>query len=48
MKRDKEQEEKEWEIIFAHFPKLKSAFDFYDRRIRFYNLYEWEEGVTKE
>ncbi len=30
MQRDKKQEEKEWEIIFAHFPKLKRAFDFYD------------------
>lgn len=43
-----EQEEKQWGIILAQFPALKRAFKHYDRQIRFFNSYEWEEGVTKE
>ena len=48
MEKGKKQEEKEWEVAFACFPELKRVFEYYDKQIRFYNCYKWEEGVTKE
>lgn len=42
------QTKKEWEIAFTCFPELKRVFAYYDKEIRFYNRYQWEEGATKE
>lgn len=39
---------KERETLFEDLPELKRVFEYYERQIRFYNRYEWAEGITKE
>ena len=49
MPKKKLQEElQEIEEKFAIMPKLAEYFVNIERLLRYYNCYEWEEGVTKE